>query len=69
MSFCTLVAVIVMYCLALTLWMMDIHNVITEMQVMVQFRSGAMLRDLYSTAISKRLRLLSVEDVLYAYMV
>ena len=58
-----------MYGLALALWMIDIHNVITEMQVMDQLSSGDSLEDIYSAAISKILRLLSIEDVLYAYMV
>ena len=58
-----------MYGLALALWMIDIHNVITEIQMTLLSTSTDSLDDIYFAAVSKVLRLLSVEDVLYAYMV
>lgn len=58
-----------MYCLALSLWMIDIHNVITEMSMTLLSASSNSLADAYLAASSKILRLLSIEDLLYAYMV
>lgn len=58
-----------MYGLALALWMIDIHNVITEIQMTLLSTSTDSLDDIYFAAVSRILRLASVEDVLYAYMV
>lgn len=61
-----------MYGLALSLWMIDIHNVVTEIQTTLLSpvaASTGSLANAYSIAMSKILRLSSVEDVLYAYMV
>lgn len=71
MSAYTCLAVFIMYGLALSLWMIDIHNVITEIQttLLTPTASTDSLANAYSDAVSKILRLSSVEDVLYAYMV
>lgn len=60
-----------MYGLALSLWMIDIHNVVTEIQttLLAPVASTGSLANAYSDAVSQILRLSSVEDVLYAYMV
>lgn len=67
-SLWTSLAVLTMYCFALSLWMIDIHNIITEMSIMLHLSSANTLSELYSVATSKILRLSSIEDVLYAYM-
>ncbi|EPT05928.1 hypothetical protein FOMPIDRAFT_1026808 [Fomitopsis schrenkii] len=67
----TCLAVFIMYGLALSLWMIDIHNVVTEIQTTLLSpvaASTGSLANAYSIAMSKILRLSSVEDVLYAYM-
>ena len=71
MSIYTCLAVFIMYGLALSLWMIDIHNVVTEIQttLLAPVASTGSLANAYSDAVSQILRLSSVEDVLYAYMV
>ncbi|KAI0354545.1 hypothetical protein OH77DRAFT_1521795 [Trametes cingulata] len=61
-------ALLVMYALALALWMVDIHNIILEVQMTLLSKSAEPLEDLYDAAISRVLQLAAVEDVLYAYM-
>ena len=65
----TCIAVFTMYIMALALWMIDIHNLITEVQMTLLSTSDDSLSDDYSAALSSILRLSSVEDVVYAYMV
>ncbi len=65
----TCLAVFVMFGLALSLWLIDIHNVIAEVQMTLLSTSKDPLEDRYVAAVSEILRLASVEDILYAYMV
>ncbi len=58
-----------MFGMALSLWMIDIHNVIIEIQLTLLSTTADSLDDAYGVAVSQVLRLASVEDVLYAYMV
>ncbi|KAH9932931.1 uncharacterized protein B0H18DRAFT_984702 [Fomitopsis serialis] len=67
-SLCTCLAVLVMYGLDLSLWMIDVHNVVAEIQGTLLSTSTAPLDGIYATVISKILRLSSIEDVIYAYM-
>ncbi|KAJ3002964.1 hypothetical protein NUW54_g5561 [Trametes sanguinea] len=67
-SLFTCTVIIVMFCLALSLWMIDIHNVVLEVQATLLSDSRAPISDVYDLAIRQVLRLASVEDVLYAYM-
>ncbi|KAI0668145.1 hypothetical protein C8Q78DRAFT_980296 [Trametes maxima] len=67
-SVCTTLAVFVMFCMALSLWMIDIHNVVSELEVTLLSTSADSLEDRYSAATSQVLFLASVEDILYAYM-
>ncbi|KAI9060793.1 hypothetical protein FKP32DRAFT_1016645 [Trametes sanguinea] len=64
----TCTVIIIMFCLALSLWMIDIHNVILEVQMTLLSNSAAPMSDIYASAIRQVLRLAAVEDVLYAYM-
>ncbi|KAI0764632.1 hypothetical protein C8Q74DRAFT_987175 [Fomes fomentarius] len=64
----TCLAVFVMFGLALSLWMIDIHNVIAEVQMTLLSTSKDPLEERYVAAMSDILRLASVEDILYAYM-
>ncbi len=62
--------VFVMFGLALALWMIDIHMVISEVQMtFFSDSSESSLASLYSAARSHNVRLVAVEDVLYAFMV
>lgn len=63
------VAVFVMFGLAVSLWIIDLHNVIVEIQRTLLSDSTDSLQDIYSSALNEVLRLASVEDVLYSYMV
>ncbi|OSC99615.1 hypothetical protein PYCCODRAFT_1470113 [Trametes coccinea BRFM310] len=63
---CTVI--IVMFCFALSLWMIDIHTVVLEVQATLLSDSAAPISDIYASAIRQILQLASVEDVLYAYM-
>ncbi|KAI0323741.1 hypothetical protein GY45DRAFT_533301 [Cubamyces sp. BRFM 1775] len=67
-SVCTCIVVFLMFGLALALWMIDIHNVITEIQITLLDTSTAPLSDVYFSAVQKILRLASVEDVVYSYL-
>ena len=58
-----------MYGLALSLWMIDIHNVIIEVQGTLLSTASDSLDDLYNIALGRVVQLSSVEDVLYAFMV
>ena len=68
-SVCTCFVVFLMFGLALALWMIDIHNVVTEIQITLLDTSTAPLSDVYFSAVQKILRLASVEDVVYSYLV
>ncbi|KAI0668144.1 hypothetical protein C8Q78DRAFT_277617 [Trametes maxima] len=67
-SMCTTLAVFVMFGMALSLWMIDIHNVVSELEVTLLSTSADSLEDRYSAATSQVLFLASVEDIMYAYM-
>ncbi|KAI0656060.1 hypothetical protein C8Q70DRAFT_922311 [Cubamyces menziesii] len=67
-SVCTCFVVFLMFGLALALWMIDIHNVVTEIQITLLDTSTAPLSDVYFSAVQKILRLASVEDVVYSYL-
>ena len=68
-SFLTFTAIIVMFGLALSLWMIDIHQVILVVQEMILSDHTNSLQDVYMAMKSKILRFALVEDALYAYMV
>ena len=70
-SILTCASVFVMYAIALVLWIIDIHNVVVEIRMMLIRASTSTdsLEDVYSTTVSKVLSLTSLENVLYAYMV
>lgn len=55
--------------MALSLWIIDVRNVITEVRLTLLSPSNDTLDNLYAGAVTDILRLASVEDVLYAYMV
>ncbi|RPD52998.1 hypothetical protein L226DRAFT_617659 [Lentinus tigrinus ALCF2SS1-7] len=67
-SYCLCAAVFVMFGLALALWMLDIHMVVSEVQMTFLSDSTDPLASLYSTAQSHNIRFAAVEDILYAYM-
>lgn len=58
-----------MFGFALVLWMIDIHNLVTVIKMTLLSTSMAPLSDVYDGAVRKTLRLASVEDVVYSYMV
>lgn len=58
-----------MFGLALSLWIIDLHMVIVEVQNTLLSASIGPLEDLYPLALSKVQAMAAVEDVLYAYMV
>ena len=62
-------AVFAMFGLALSLWIIDIHNVVVEVQMMLLSNFAYPLEDVYSATVQRVLHLASVENVLYAYMV
>ncbi|KAI0656068.1 hypothetical protein C8Q70DRAFT_389906 [Cubamyces menziesii] len=64
----TCIIVFIMFGLALALWMIDIHNLVTVIQMTLLSTSAAPLSDVYNSAVRKTLRLASVEDVVYSYM-
>ncbi|KAI0773066.1 hypothetical protein BD413DRAFT_656267 [Trametes elegans] len=64
----TCLAVFVMFGMALSLWMIDIHNVIIEVQGTLLSTAPDSLDDLYNIALGRVVQLSSVEDVLYAFM-
>ncbi|KAI0324669.1 hypothetical protein GY45DRAFT_1375361 [Cubamyces sp. BRFM 1775] len=64
----TCIVVLIMFGLALALWIIDIHNLVTIIQMTLLSTSTAPLSDVYSRAVRKTLRLASVEDVVYSYM-
>lgn len=68
-SFYTFLAVSSMYILAMTLWIIDVHNVLTEVRLTLLPKSDDPLGARYSSAQSSIVRLAAVEDVLYNYMV
>ncbi|KAI0754316.1 hypothetical protein C8Q80DRAFT_361161 [Daedaleopsis nitida] len=70
-SISTFTAVLVMFGLALSLWMIDIHNIVAEVQMTLlqePIAESESLSDVYFSAVKAVLRLASVEDVLYSYM-
>ncbi|KAI0713421.1 hypothetical protein C8Q76DRAFT_731352 [Earliella scabrosa] len=69
-SILTCASVFVMYAIALVLWIIDIHNVVVEIRMMLIRASTSTdsLGDVYSTTVFKVLSLTSLENVLYAYM-
>ena len=68
-SLCTSFAMGALYILAISLWIIDVRNVITEVRLTLLSNSGDSLDDLYGVALTSVLRLVSVQDVLYAFMV
>ena len=58
-----------MFGLALSLWIIDIHHGILVVQGMILSDHTNPLQDVYMATKSKILRLATVEDALYAYMV
>ena len=58
-----------MFGLALSLWIIDLHVVIVEVQNTLLSAAIGPLEDLYPLALSKVQAMAAVEDVLYAYMV
>ncbi|KAH9895608.1 hypothetical protein C8Q73DRAFT_644628 [Cubamyces lactineus] len=64
----TCIVVFLMFGLALVLWMIDIHNLVTVIKMTLLSTSMAPLSDVYDGAVRKTLRLASVEDVVYSYM-
>jgi hypothetical protein len=68
-SLYTWLAVLSMFILALALWIIDIHNVVTELNMTILSSSIDSLDDRYSAAVTNILRLASIEDLLYSYMV
>ncbi|KAI0766689.1 hypothetical protein BD413DRAFT_150254 [Trametes elegans] len=66
---CTCCGIHAMFILVLSLWIIDIHNVVSEIQnTMLPPLSGSSLADAYAATRSASLRLAAVEDALYAYM-
>ncbi|KAI0691360.1 hypothetical protein C8T65DRAFT_745483 [Cerioporus squamosus] len=57
-----------MFGLALALWMIDIHMVVSEVQMTLLSDSTDSLASLYAAAKSHNLRFAAVENILYAYM-
>lgn len=55
--------------MAFSLWIIDVRNVIAEVRLTLLSNSNDTLDNLYTAALLDILRLSSVEDVLYAYMV
>lgn len=58
-----------MYILALSLWIIDVRNIIAEINLTLLSTSTDSLDDIYSVAVSDVLRLTSYETFLYAYLV
>lgn len=58
-----------LYILAVSLWIIDVRNVITEVRLTLLSNFDDSLEDLYGVALTSVLRLVSVQDVLYAFMV
>ena len=68
-SRCIPVIVAVMFLLAVASWSIDIHNAITEVRIpLLSYPADAWV-DRYSAARNDILRWVSIEDVLYSYMV
>ncbi|KAI0668141.1 hypothetical protein C8Q78DRAFT_1048579, partial [Trametes maxima] len=67
-SICTTLAVFVMFGMALALWMIDIHGVISEMDATLRPGPAASLQDAYDAHSSHSHLLAAVEDILYAYL-
>lgn len=65
----TWMAIIAMYILALSLWLIDVRNIIAEINLTLLSTSSGSLDDTYSVAVSDVLRLASYETFLYAYLV
>lgn len=65
----TCLAVVVLYTLAVSLWMIDVHNIITEVNTTLLSSSTNTLDNKYTVAITNILRLDSIEDILHAFMV
>lgn len=62
--------ILALYIMRLTLWIIDIHNVVTELDItLLSSRSPESLDERYARMSKMQLRLGLVEDVLYAYMV
>ena len=58
-----------MFGLAFALWIIDIHMVVSEVQITFLSNSTEPLAALYSAARSHNVRFSAVENILYAYMV
>lgn len=68
-SLYTCAAVFVMFILDVALWIIDVRNLITEVRMTLLSTPTNTLSDNYDAALSNMLRLVSVEDIVYAYMV
>ncbi|KAI0713418.1 hypothetical protein C8Q76DRAFT_731339 [Earliella scabrosa] len=69
-SLLTCTALLVMFTIALVLWIIDIHGVIVEVQIMLLGASSSrdVLEEAYSATVSRIARLASIQNVLYAYL-
>ncbi|GJF00164.1 hypothetical protein PsYK624_164430 [Phanerochaete sordida] len=67
-SLYTCAAVFVMFILDVALWIIDVRNLITEVRMTLLSTPTDTLSDNYDAALSNMLRLVSVEDIVYAYM-
>jgi hypothetical protein len=65
----TLVVILVLYILDMCLWIIDVRNVVTELDITLISNSTESLDTKNSRSGQSQLRLALVEDVLYAYMV
>lgn len=65
----TLGIVLTMYLMDLSLWMIDVRNIVTDLRLTFITSSSESLADRYAEAQDTILRLEIVEDVLYSYMV
>jgi hypothetical protein len=58
-----------MFVLAVALWMVDVHNTLTEVRGTLVSPSTDTLANKSAAATTNILRLAAVEDILYSYMV
>ena len=65
----TCTAVFLMFIMAIALWIIDVHKLITEVKMTLLSASNGSLSGDYAAALSSIQRLASVEDILYSYLV
>ena len=58
-----------MFILAIAQWLIDIHLLVAEVEMARLSTSNDSLSNDYAAALSSTLRLMSVKDILYYYMV